>query len=55
MEWHGIGPDMESAGVCVLIIIITEICKVSTLWLRALNKHNITRIMYIEMENVISN
>ena len=55
VEWHGIGPDMESAGVCVLIIIITEICKVSTLWLRALNKHNITRIMYIEMENVISN
>ena len=26
-------------------------CKAPTLWLKALNKH--TRIMYIEMENVI--
>ena len=34
-----------------LIIIIMEICKVSTLRLKALNKH--THIMYIEMENVI--
>ena len=30
-----------------------EICKASALWLKALNKDNITRIMYIEMENVI--
>ena len=34
-----------------LIIIIMEICKEPTLWLKALNKH--THIMYIEMENVI--
>ena len=33
------------------IIIIIEICKAPTLWLKALNKH--THIMYIEMENVI--
>ena len=38
----------------VMIIIIMEICKVPTLRLKALNKHDITQIMYIEMENVIS-
>ena len=38
-----------------LIIIITEICKAPTLWLKALNKHNITHIMYIEMDTVITN
>ena len=27
----------------------------ATLQLKALNKHNITHIMHIEMENVISN
>ena len=27
-----------------------EICKAPTLWLKALNKHSITRITYIEME-----
>ena len=32
-------------------IIIMEICKAPTLWLKLLNKH--THIMYIEMENVI--
>ena len=32
------------------IIIIMEICKVSTLQLKALNKHSITHVMYIEME-----
>ena len=31
-----------------------ENCKALTLWLKALNKHRITHIMYIEMENVIS-
>ena len=31
-----------------------EICKAPTLRLKALNKHSITHIMYIEMENVIS-
>ena len=35
------------------VIIIMEICKVPTLRLKALNKH--PHIMYIEMENVISN
>ena len=33
------------------MIIIMEICKASTLRLKALNKH--THIMYIEMEKVI--
>ena len=32
------------------IIIIMEICKVPTLQFKALKKHNITHIMYIEME-----
>ena len=33
-----------------------EICKVPTLWLKALNKHSTlcTHITYTEMENVIS-
>ena len=38
-----------------VIIIIMEICKAPTLRLKALNKHSITHVMYIEMENVISN
>ena len=29
-----------------------EICKAPTPWLKVLNKHSITHIMYIEMENV---
>ena len=36
--------------------IITEICKVSSLWLKALNKQNthmLRRRMYVETENVI--
>ena len=33
-----------------MIIIIMEICKVPTLWLKVLNKHSITHIMYIKME-----
>ena len=37
------------------VIIIMEICKARTLRLRVLNKHSITHIMYIKMENVISN
>ena len=32
-----------------------EIYKASILRLKALNKHKLTHIMYIEMENVISN
>ena len=35
----------------VHLIIIMEICKAPTLWLKVLNKH--THIMYIKMENVI--
>ena len=31
-------------------IIIIEICKASILRLKALNKHSITHVMYIEME-----
>ena len=38
-----------------LIIIIMEICKAPTMRLKALNKHNVTHIMYIEMNNGISN
>ena len=37
-----------------LIIIIMETCKAPTLQLKALKKHNMTHMMYIEMENVIS-
>ena len=36
------------------IIIIMKICKVPTQQLKVLNKH-ITHIMYIKMENFISN
>ena len=36
-----------------VIIIIMEICKAPTQRLKSLNKH--PHIMYIEMENVISN
>ena len=36
----------------IIIIIIMEICKAPILRLKALNKHNITHITYIEMENV---
>ena len=34
----------------VSLIIIMEICKVPTFRLKALNKHSITHIIYIEME-----
>ena len=33
-----------------LIVIIMEICKVPILQLKALNKHSITHIIYIEIE-----
>ena len=39
-----------SAIYCSKIIIIMGICKVPTLRLKAMNKHNMTHIMYIEME-----
>ena len=32
------------------VVIIMEICKAPTLRLKALNKHSITHIMYIEVE-----
>ena len=38
----------------IAITVIMEICKAPTPRLKALNKHNTTNIMYIEMENVIS-
>ena len=41
--------------IFIIIIMIIGICKASTLRLKALNKHNMIQIMYIEMENVISN
>ena len=49
------GRDIKTITTIMIIIIITEICKAHTLRLKALNKHNITQIMYIEIENVISN
>ena len=39
----------------VAIIVIRESYKAPILRLRALNKHNKTHIMYIEIDNVISN
>ena len=41
---------VAAAANKIIIIIIMEICKAPTLRLKALNKHNITHIMYIEME-----
>ena len=38
-----------------LLIITTEICKVPTPRLKALNNYNVMHLMYIEMENVVSN
>ena len=32
-----------------------DFCKAPTPRLKALNKHNMTHMLYIEMENVISN
>ena len=39
---------MNHNGKIIILIIISEICKAPSLWLRALNKHNITHVMYIE-------
>ena len=36
-------------------LIIMDFCKAPALRFKALNKHSITHMMYIEMENVISN
>ena len=42
-------------GIPMSLMIITEICKAGTPRLKALNKRNITRVMYIEMENITCN
>ena len=42
--------NMIAFTLAFRIIIIMEICKVPTLRLKALNKHSITHIRYIEME-----
>ena len=41
---------LQQKNLPIITIIIMEICKVPTLRLKALNKHSITRIMYIKME-----
>ena len=41
---------MVVAVIVAIIIMIMEICKAPTLRLKALNKHSITHIMYIEMK-----
>ena len=38
----------------IIIMIMIEFCKAPTLRLKALNKHSVKHIMYIEMENVKS-
>ena len=38
-----------------LLIITTEICKAPTPRLKALNNYNVMHLMYVEMENVVSN
>ena len=48
------GQDLALSQTAVLnihlLIIIMDICKAPTLRLKALKKHSITHIMYIEME-----
>ena len=39
----------------VVVVVIMEICKAHTPQLKALNKHNTCRLMYMEMENVLTN
>ena len=47
-------PHISHQLLCELLaLIIMEICKAPTLRFKALNKHSITHIVYIEMENVI--
>ena len=41
--------------IIIIIIIIMVICKASTLRLKAPNKHSVTHIMYIKMDNAMSN
>ena len=48
--------DWASADVRLgdWILIVMDMCKARTLRLKALNKHNMTHTLYIEMENVTS-
>ena len=41
--------------IIIIRIIIREIRKASTLRLKTPNKHSVTHIMYIKMENAMSN
>ena len=41
--------------IILIVIIIMTIGEAPTLRLKAFNKQSVTHIMYIEMENVISN
>ena len=50
---EGEGEDVVRLTI-IIIIIIRGICNAPPLRLKALNKHGITRTMYIEMENVSS-
>ena len=42
------------AGADVIIIIIMDISKAPTLWLKAMGKHTRTHIAHIETETVIN-
>ena len=44
-----------SVLIIIIIIIIMEISQAPILQMKALNTHNIAHIMYIDMENFISN
>ena len=48
-------PTADRSGPGNDQIIIMEICNALTLWLKALTNGNVTHIMYIKMENFISN
>ena len=52
MGFRQVGEHVLTEGFASLaiIIIMMEICKASTLSLKALSKHSITHMMYIEME-----
>ena len=41
--------------VVVVVVVVMDICKAPTLRLKAPNKHNITHVMYMEMEHATSN
>ena len=41
--------------VVVVVVVVIAICKAPILRLKAPNKHNITHVMYMEMEHATSN